>query len=305
MLLDSLLASFVSALVAGFAVLHVYSLPFLGVAAQLAWLRGVYPLIRAGIHPGEIWAHAVLMAISLAAYIFLLSHFRELTQLVFTLAADLGAKVGGLSGTVLLSPSGVFEAGTAAVSPIQDFLARMTGWTAIKSLHTILQYTLAYVLVMAAFLGVALNITLTIIEFHFAVLVATVLVPWAPLGPTAFLAEFSLGWVAGMVVRVLVQTAVIGLSIPLFETLVFTAVTEQDPDFWEALAVVGGALLFFLLSWIIPNRAVALTARGLAIGGDAVLAGASSAARGVVGFYGAGQQVAAGVSRLVRAERGQ
>ena len=122
-------------------------------------------------------------------------------------------------------------------------------------------------------------------------------------GATAFLAEFVLGWVLGMTIRVFIQTALIGLSIPLFSTLVIELTSGGDPTFWGAFGVLLASVLFFVLSWLIPNRAVGLLARGLAISGTDVLAGLSSAARGIRGFAGAGGAVVSGASRLLRQER--
>ena len=91
-----------------------------------------------------------------------------------------------------------------------------------------------------------------------------------------------------MTIRVFIQTALIGLSIPLFSTLVIELTSGGDPTFWGAFGVLLASVLFFVLSWLIPNRAVGLLARGLAISGTDVLAGLSSAARGIRGFAGAG-----------------
>ena len=159
---------------------------------------------------------------------------------------------------------------------------------ALKNIGVLFQYSLIYDVVLFAFAGIALNISLTVIEWHFSVLAATVLLPWAPLGATAFLAEFVLGWVLGMTIRIFIQTALIGLSIPLFSTLVIELTSGGDPTFWGAFGVLLASVLFFVLSWLIPNRAVGLLARGLAISGSDVLAGLSSAARGIRGFAGAG-----------------
>ena len=98
MLLDTILQSYISALLGGFAVLHVYTLPLFGVVAHLAFLRGMMPTIRAGLHHGEIWAHLILILVSVAGYIFLLTNFRMLTTLIFDLASTFGAQVGGLTG---------------------------------------------------------------------------------------------------------------------------------------------------------------------------------------------------------------
>jgi len=191
------------------------------------------------------------------------------------------------------------------MNPIQDYLKAQTGWPALFNIAQIFNFSLAYVLVFLAFLGITLNICLTIIEMHFALLCATVLIPWAPLAGTAFLAEFAIAWTVGMIVRMLIQTAVVGVGLPIFQTLALPLTPGGDPLFWESLALVGGAALFFFLSWIIPNRAVAIAGRGMAlgIGGDAITQGFGSAARGVRGFVSGGSTIIAGASSLLRGQR--
>jgi type IV secretory pathway TrbL component len=76
--------------------------------------------------------------------------------------------------------------------------------------------------------GIALHLMMTIIEFHLAVMAATVLLPWGVLQPTAFFAEFSLGWVTGGLVRVLLTSAMIGIATPLFASVKLTTV-GSDP----------------------------------------------------------------------------
>jgi type IV secretory pathway TrbL component len=307
-LFDTILAAFISALTSGFAMLHLLSLPLLGTVATLAWLRGSWETIRNWQHLGHIFAYAVGMLLSVVVYLLLITNLQPWATGLFAFAADLGAQVSGgaISGAGMLAPSRIFEAGATAVSPIQDFMKGMRGWAAVKNIPTILNYTLAYVVVIVAFMGIALNISLTIIEFYFSLLCATVLVPWAPLAGTAFLAEFSIAWTAGMIVRMFIQTAVVGISIPLFETLVLATTPGGDPLWWESLGLVGGAVFFFVLSWIIPNRAVAIAGRGMAlgIGGDAVTAGFSSAARSLRGFAGGASTVIAGATSWIRRERG-
>jgi type IV secretory pathway TrbL component len=302
-ILDTLLQAYIAALLHGFGVLHVLTLPLLGLVASLAFFRGMFPLIRAGIHPGEIWAHVLLMVFSLAGYVYLLSNFRDLSLGIFDLAADLGARIGGLSGSALTKPSGVIDAGAKALTPITEFVERHSGWEALKNIGTLMQMSLIYDVVLFAFIGIALNMSLTVISWHFSVLLGTVLLPWAPLGVTAFISEWVLGWIVGMTVRMLIMTALIGISIPLFERLVITLTPGGDPSFWGSVAVLVGAILFFLLSWIIPNRVTGLAAAGLAIsGGDVLYQGARAA--GSIGRIARGTNtVVRGVSQMLQRER--
>jgi type IV secretion system protein TrbL len=301
--LDALVAAYISALLGGFATLHVLTLPLLGLVASLAFMRGMFPLIRAGIHTGEIFAHVILMVLSLAGYVYLLSNFRELSLGIFNLAADLGGRIGGLAGSVLTKPSGVIDAGAKALTPVTDFIARHSGWEALKNIGTLFQMSFIWDVVMFAFIGIALNMSITVIMWHFSVLAGTVLLPWAPLGATAFLAESVLGWMVGTTIRLFLLTAVIGLSIPLFETVIITLTPAGDPEKWSSWGALVAAGLFFLLAWIIPSQLTGLAGSMLAITGRDVLAQGVSSARSIRSFASGASTVVSGVSRMLQRER--
>ena len=45
---------------------------------------------------------------------------------------------------------------------------------------------------------------------------------WGVLAPTAFFSEFSIGWITGGLLRVLVTGAIVGIAVPLFDLLAIT-----------------------------------------------------------------------------------
>lgn len=304
MLFDQILAAYVTALTGGFAILHALSLPLLGIIAGVSWVRGSMQAIGQAF--GDVLANAVLMLITLVVYYLILVNLHPWMTGAFQLAADLGARVGGLSGASFMSPSSVFLAGQTTAAPIVQYLKNQTGWAALLNIPTIVNFSFAHLLIILAFLGVTLNICLTIISFHFALLCSTVLIPWAPLVGTAFLAEMAFGWLSATVVRMLVQVIIVGVSIPLFEALVLMTSAGGDPLWFESLGLAGGAVFFFVVSWIIPNEATRmLVGRGqsLGLGGDAFLRGATAGARGVAGTVSAGAAVLSGVTSWIRHAR--
>ena len=58
-----------------------------------------------------------------------------------------------------------------------------------------------------------------LIEYHLAVMLASVLIPWGIWRLTAGIAEFSLGWLTGSLIRALVSSAMVGIATPLFALL--------------------------------------------------------------------------------------
>jgi type IV secretory pathway TrbL component len=140
---------------------------------------------------------------------------------------------------------------------------------------------------------------MTIIEYHMAVLVGAVLIPWGVLQPTAFFSEFSIGWLTGGLVRVLVTGAIVGIAVPLFDMLQLTTTPGGDPSFYSAIIMGLTSLVFAILAWLIPGRAAAIAGRGvsLALHGGALIAGAAGGMRGVIAMYGAIRGVSSMLAR--------
>jgi type IV secretory pathway TrbL component len=192
------------------------------------------------------------------------------------------------------------DLGFAVAGDVYDMGNRLSLWTKLNHPFMLSLYGLAWWLVVIAFAFVALHLMMTIIEYHLALLVGTVLIPWGVLQPTAFFSEFSLGWLTGGLVRVLVTGGIVGVGRPLFRTLNVTLV-GQDPTPYSATVVALSAGIFALLTWVVPGRAASIAGRGvsLALQAGTLLAGAASPLRGALLVQGAVR----GVSRLVEAMR--
>ena len=68
-------------------------------------------------------------------------------------------------------------------------------------------YDLAATAIVCRFPFVAIALMVTQIEYHLAVMVGAVLIPFGIFGPTAFLTEFCIGWITGSLLRVLVTAS--------------------------------------------------------------------------------------------------
>src|SRR5262249_56968816 len=106
------------------------------------------------------------------------------------------------------------DVGFSGGKPVRLVAERLVGWSAMWNFWTMASYVLAWWVVVIAFMFVALHLMMTLIEYHMAVLVGTVLVPWGVLQPTAFFTEFSIGWITGGLVRILVTGAMVGIAVP-------------------------------------------------------------------------------------------
>src|SRR6516165_8478679 len=113
-----------------------------------------------------------------------------------------------------------------------------------------------------------------------SVLVATVLLPWGMLSATSFLAEFSVGWLGGNLIRLVVTGAFMGVAVPLYRTTAMANLTAAgDPSVYGQFLLVAVSLIFAIFAWVIPGRAAGMAGRGLALTGSSVLGAATGAAR--------------------------
>jgi type IV secretion system protein TrbL len=171
--------------------------------------------------------------------------------------------------------------GFAVAGDVYDMGNRLSIWARLNHPFLLWGYSLAYFLIVLAFAFVALHLMMTLIEYHLAVLAGTVLIPWGVLNPTAFFSEFSLGWLTGGLVRVLVTAGIVGTGRPLFATLTANLSAGGDPTPYSALVIAIASGVFAILTWVVPGRAAAIAGRGvsLAVHAGTVLAGAASPMR--------------------------
>ena len=70
---------------------------------------------------------------------------------------------------------------------------------------------------------------MTQIEYHLAVMLGAILIPFSIFGPTAFLAEFCISWLTGCLLRVLLTASIVGIGFPLFSTGTLALTPGGDP----------------------------------------------------------------------------
>lgn len=286
-ILDTITAAFVGAIQAGTGALAAYSLPLLAAFALIAFYVHVGPLVASGgAQVGDAVAGVVLIAVKAGVFYWLLVNLAPMATAAFATFLQWGVTPAssGFSGAAFLAPSKVLDVGFVLATPIRAFTDRLLNWAAVWNWPTLLTYTLTYYLILLAFGFIALHLMMTIIEYHLAVLVGTVLIPWGVLQPTAFFSEFSLGWITGGLVRVLVTSSIVGIAVPLFSLVKLTRTAGEDPTLFTALVAGLTSGIFAILSWVIPGRAAAIAGRGvsLALHGGTILAGAAGAGRGVL-----------------------
>jgi hypothetical protein len=299
--LDDLTTGFVTALQSGTQTLGGFSIPLLGALGLIAFYWQLGPqLMAGGAGAGEALAGTLLQLLKVGVGYWGLFHLVPMAQAAFMTFLGWGASVSGstFSAPQLGQPSLMLQIAARAIAPQKSFIDRLIGMGKVFDFDHVVNFDIAGWIIWLAALGVSLHQMMLLIEWHMSVLTATVLLPWGILTPSAFLAEASLGWLGGNLIRLLVTGAFMGIAVPLYQgvsTSNLTAATG-DPSVYGQFLLVAVNIVFAILAWVIPGRAAMLAGRGLALSGSQLMGAAAGATR----FYLLGSSVIRGTSSLVQ-----
>ncbi len=298
---DTIVTTFTAALQSGAQTLTTSALPLLLVFATIAFYRDMGALtLQGGAGAGDAIAHAVLHVLRIGIFYWLVTNILPLTTAAYHTFLQWGAApaTAGVSTDTFLTPSTIVNAGFTLAKAMATYERNMLGWSAVWSPFTVLSYGLAYWLIVIAFACIGLHLMMTLIEFYLAVMVSVILLPWGVLQPTAFFAEFSIGWITGGLVRVLITAALVGLAVPMITNLKLNPSSGGDPTLYSAVLLSLASGVLAIISWVVPARAAAIAGRGvsLALHGGTILAGAAGTGRLAL----AGVGVIRGVSNMMR-----
>lgn len=283
----------------GFGLLH----------GEVAWLTGILVALDMTL-AGLFWAmggHEDVIAklikktLYVGAFAFILNNFNSLSGIIFRSFAGLGLEATGsaISQAQLLQPGRLAAVGVTAAQPLMTQIGQLSGFPDVfLNLDTIAVLLLAWLVVIASFFILAVQLFVTLIEFKLTTLAGFVLVPFALWNKTAFLAERVLGNVISAGIKVLVLAVIVGIGSSIFGQ--FTPPPGMTPTIDNALALMLASLALFGLGIFGPGIATGLVsgapqlgagaaagtllgAGGLAIAGGAAAVGAARLATGTAG----------------------
>lgn len=230
-------------------------------------------------------------------FALIINSFSALSDIIFRSFAGLGLTAGGgaITADDLLRPGRLAGTGFEAAAPLLTQAADLVGPVAFfENFVEIAVLMIAWVIVIAAFFILAIQLFVTILEFKLTSLAGFILVPFALWNRTAFLAERVLGHVVSSGIKVMVLAVIVGIGSGYFAE--FTgALTGDTVNIEQAMSLMLASLAMFGLAIFGPGIAsglvagapqlgagsaittTALAAGGLAAGG----AGAAAATRGV------------------------
>jgi type IV secretion system protein TrbL len=232
-------------------------------------------------------------------FALILNSFQTLSEVIFRSFAGLGLVAGGsaIGPEDLLMPGRLAGTGFEAAWPLLRQAKELVGPVAFfDNFIEIAVLVIAWLIVIAAFFILAIQLFITILEFKLTSLAGFVLVPFALWNRTSFLAERVLGNVVSSGIKVMVLAVIVGIGSNYFADFT-NALTGDEVSIEQAVSLMLASLALFGLAIFGPAIAsglvsgapqlgagsaiatTALAAGGIAMGG----AGAVAAARGIGG----------------------
>ena len=232
-------------------------------------------------------------------FALILNSFSTLSDIIFRSFAGLGLTAGGSAITAddLLRPGKLAGTGFEAAWPLLEQAKELVGPIAFfDNFIEIAVLVIAWVVVIAAFFILAIQLFITILEFKLTSLAGFVLVPFALWNRTSFLAERVLGNVVSSGIKVMVLAVIVGIGSNYFADFT-SAITGDEVSIEQAVSLMLASLAIFGLSIFGPGIASGLVAGAPQLGAGSVIAttalaggglamagaGAVGAARGLAG----------------------
>ncbi len=243
----------------------------------------------------DVFAKLIKKTLYVGTFAFILTHFNELSGIIFRSFAGLGLTASGsiVSQADFLHPGRLAAAGVDAGGPLLAQINSEAGFPEVfHNLVSITVLFLAWLLVIISFFVLAVQLFVTLIEFKLTTLAGFVLIPFALWNRTAFLAERVLGNVISSGVKVLVLAVIVGIGTTLFSQFQIPAGATTTVD--QALALMLASLALFGLGIFGPGIAT-----GLVSGAPQLGAGAAAGTMiGATGLAVAGAAAGMGATRL-------
>jgi len=237
-----------------------------------------------------VLASLVRKVLLVGFFAFLVAQWPTLTKTIVNGFAALGLKAGG--GAMSLSdfttsPSKVVMAGVTVVKALMLYIKSIAPGPIEFFAHidTIIMALVAALGILIAFVILAIEIVVTIIEFHIVTLVAFVTVPFGVLTQTSFMSDRAIGYVVSVGIKLMALAIVVSLGTSVFSTYTVSAA----PDINEDVGLLVGAVVMVMLALKIPAVAGALISGGPQLNAGGAVMGAAGVAAGVAGVALAGR----------------
>jgi len=250
----------------------------------------------------NVLASLVRKILLVGFFAFLVAQWHTLSMTVVNGFAALGLKAGGGAmsvSTFTTSPSQIVMAGIKVIAGLMQYVQKIAPGPVEFFAHidVIIMALVAAIGILIAFVVLAVEIVVTIIEFHIVTLVAFVTVPFGVLSQTAFMSERAIGYVVSVGIKLMALAIVVSLGTTVFDNYT----VSSDPGIGEDVGLLLGAVLMVMLALKIPAIAAALISGGPQLNAGSAVAGAAGLAAGVAGVVLAGRAAGGAIGAVLGA----
>lgn len=281
--LDQFISAFTGQVGSGFGAIAG---PVQGVLATLVVISITLSAILWAIDETQnIMAALVRKILLIGFFAWLVTNWHSLTLTVINGFAKLGlqASGGGSIGDFTRAPTKAVEAGLSVVIDLIKYISELAqqnaGFGALMHIDMIIVAAVAAIGILLAFIILAIEIAVTIIEFYIVTLIAFVVVPFGVLSQTSFLAERAIGYVVSVGFKFMALAVIAGVGINIFETYTLS----PQPTVAEEAGLLLSAIFLMMLSLKVPAIAGAMISGGPQLNTGSALMGAAGVAAGAAG----------------------
>jgi len=232
---------------------------------------------------GERLVEVIKKVLFLGFWLWFTTSFQANAKAFVESLINAGLTAGAQAGSynLLLDPSRIAGYGLTAT----EQLAKALDDVSLTDLGDALIFGISYVLIMVAFLVMAIQTFLAVLEYYLITAVAGILVPWGLLPQTKFLAEKAIGAVVSAGIKLMTLAFIIAVTSPVLASIHFSGPEIKLNELWSVLLTTG-AIAF--LTWHAPSLTAGLLAGSPSLSASGVAqnlsAGAMMAASTVGGM---------------------
>jgi type IV secretion system protein TrbL len=242
-----------------------------------------------------VTAAFIRKVLAVGFFSWLITSWQTLSTLVVQGFASLGLQAGAGNMSLanfLSSPSKVVGDGFGVAFQILKYIGQLSqqdyGLGFFSHFDVILVASLCTIGIIIAFIILAVEIAVTIIEFHIVSLIAFVTVPFGVLSHTTFMSERAIGYVISIGVKLMALALVVSIGESVFESYTVSAL----PTAAEECGLFLAAVLMLMLAVKVPAVAGGLISGGPQLTAGSATAGAASVAATVGGLMFLGRSAA-------------
>ena len=191
--------------------------------------------------------------------LFLVTNWLDLTNIVISSFGLLGLRAGGVSGAALtidqfFSPGSIMTLGFGLADQLSEQADNVSGRLGFSAISFFL--TIAAFFVALAFVMIALQVFMTLIEFKLVTLGGFILLPFALLDRTTSLAQGALGYVIAAELKLFALAVVVAFAI-------FPAIAvPEEFDTTTVVTIIGVARTSLMLAIRAPGPAASMISGG-------------------------------------------